>query len=50
MNNPSHINQEVMNFIIKSKNNYVYVLGYYDYINSIEKFFDQLKYYQLRTL
>lgn len=46
MDNAScHRNQEVKDFITKSKNDYVYVLGYYHYRNPIEKFFNQLKYY-----
>ena len=35
-------------FIIKSKNDYVYVFGYHHYMNPIEKFFNQLKYYMKR--
>lgn len=46
MDNAScHRNQEVKDFIIKSKNDYVYVLGYHHFQNPIEKFFNQLKYY-----
>ena len=49
MDNAScHRNQEVKDFIIKSKNDYVYVLGYHHYMNPIEKFFNQLKYYMKR--
>ena len=46
MDNAScHRNQEVKDFIVKSKNDYVYVLGYHQFQNPIEKFFNQLKYY-----
>ena len=49
MDNAScHRNQEVKDFIVKSKNDYVYVLGYHHYMNPIEKFFNQLKYYMKR--
>jgi len=49
MDNAScHRNQEVKDFIIKSKNDYVYVLGYHHFQNPIEKFFNQLKYYMKR--
>ena len=49
MDNAScHRNQEVKDFIVKSKNNYVYVLGYHHFQNPIEKFFNQLKYYMKR--
>jgi transposase len=46
MDNAScHRNQEVKDFIIKSKNDFVYILPYHHYMNPIEKFFNQLKYY-----
>ena len=49
MDNAScHRNQEVKDFIVKSKNDYVYVLGYHHFQNPIEKFFNQLKYYMKR--
>ena len=49
MDNAScHRNQEVKDFIIKSKNDFVYILPYHHYMNSIEKFFNQLKYYMKR--
>ena len=40
-----HRNQEVKDFIIKSKNNYIYILPYHHYMNPIDNFFNQLKYY-----
>ena len=49
MDNAScHRNQEVKDFIIKSKNDFVYILPYHHYMNPIEKFFNQLKYYMKR--
>ena len=49
MDNAScHRNQEIKDFIVKSKNDYVYVLGYHHFQNPIEKFFNQLKYYMKR--
>jgi len=49
MDNAScHRNQEVKDFIVKSENDCVYVLGYNHYMNPIEKFFNQLKNYMKR--
>jgi transposase len=46
MDNAScHRNQNVKDFIINNKNDYVYVLPYHHFQNPIEKFFNQLKYY-----
>jgi len=46
MDNAScHRNQNVKDFIINSKNDFVYVLPYHHFQNPIEKFFNQLKYY-----
>lgn len=46
MDNAScHRNQNVKDYIIKTKNDYVYVLPYHHFQNPIEKFFNQLKYY-----
>jgi transposase len=33
---------------MKSKNDFVYILPYHHYMNPIEKFFNQLKYYMKR--
>jgi len=46
MDNAScHRNQNVKDFIINNKNDYVYVLPYHHFQNTIKKFFNQLKYY-----
>jgi transposase len=46
MDNAScHRNQNVKEFITKNKNDFVYILPYHHYMNPIEKFFNQLKYY-----
>jgi transposase len=49
MDNAScHRNENVKDFITKSKNDFVYILPYHHYMNPIEKFFNQLKYYMKR--
>ena len=40
-----HRNENVKEFIAKSKNDFVYILPYHHLQNPIEKFFNQLKYY-----
>lgn len=44
-NASAHKKQTVKDFIVKSKNDYVYVLPYHHFQNPIEKLFNQLKYY-----
>ena len=46
MDNAScHRNENVKDFIIKSKNDFLYILPYHHYLNPIEEYFNQLKYY-----
>ena len=44
-NASSHLNQKVKNTIAGSNNDYVYILPYQHGLNTIERFFSQLKHY-----
>lgn len=44
-NASSHRNQKVKNTITNSHNDYVYILPYQHGLNTIERFFSQLKHY-----
>lgn len=44
-NASSHRNQKVKDTIINSNNDHVYILPYQHGLNTIERFFNQLKYY-----
>jgi len=49
MDNAScHRNQLVKDYIISSGNDYIHILPYCHFLNPIEKFFNQLKYYMKR--